>query len=74
MMARILVHTNDRRTVLEEGNVQLQDINDQRTAVGLLDRLERAVHDADRRRVRPDRRVRRLAAILPACDYRDARH
>ncbi len=70
-MARILVQTNDRRTVLDEGDVQIADINDQESAAGLLDRLEHAIEDAERRRRRRSRPVRHLAAIVPVSDYRD---
>jgi len=70
-MARILVQTNDSRTVLEERNVQLADINDGESAAGLLDRLERAIQDAERRLDRRSPRVRHLAAIVPVSDYRD---
>ena len=70
-MARILVQTNDRRTVLDERNVQIADINDQTSASGLLDRLEHAIADAERRRGRRSPPVRHVAAIVPVSDYRD---
>lgn len=72
-MARILVQTNDYRTVLDESDVQLADINDEQVAGGLLDRVGRAVHDAECGRARPRRPVRRLAAIVPVSDYRVVR-
>jgi len=70
-MARILVQTNDRRTVLDEGGVQAADIHDQSAAGSLLDRLERAVCDAESRRFSTNARVRRLAVIVPTSGYRE---
>jgi hypothetical protein len=68
-MARILVQTNDCRTVLDERDVQATDIDDGRSAGTLLDRLGRAVRDAELDT--PTRTpIKRLAAILPASDYR----
>jgi hypothetical protein len=69
-MARILVQTNDYRTVLDERDVQLADISDERSAGSLRDRLERAVQEAERRRVRRNQPLRRVAVIVPATDYR----
>jgi hypothetical protein len=66
-MARILVQTNDCRTVLDERDVRLADINER---IGLLDRLEDAVKDAERPPTRSNRRFTHLAAIVPARDYR----
>jgi hypothetical protein len=68
-MARILVQTNDSRTVLDERDVHRGDIVGQRSAQTLLDRLERAVEDADLERPQASP-VRHLATILPAKDYR----
>lgn len=65
-MARILVQTDDRRTILDEHDVQVADINDELVASRLLDRLERAIAVAERRRP-----TRRIAAIVPASDYRE---
>jgi hypothetical protein len=70
-MARILVQTDDHRTVLEAGNVHVADINDQETCVRLLDRLERAIHDSERRLVTPNPPVRHMAGVAPARDYRE---
>lgn len=69
-MARILVQTDDYRTVLDERDVQLADINDQRSRGNLRDRLEVAVQDADRRPAKRRRPLRRLAVIIPVSDYR----
>jgi hypothetical protein len=66
-MARILVQTDDRRTVLDEEGVNPADVESE-AAQRLLGRIERAVEDADRRR--PDRGFRRLGVIAPASDYR----
>jgi hypothetical protein len=70
-MARILVQTDDRQTVLDECNVQLPDIDDERSAAVLFNRLQRAVRAADRRRAKRSRPARLVAAIVPATDYRD---
>ena len=66
-MARILVQTNDCRTVLDERDVLLADLHERIT---LLDRLEDAVKDAERPRTRPNRRFRRIAMIVPDGDHR----
>lgn len=68
-MARIVVQTDDRRTVLEEPDVQVADISDARTRLQLMGRLQAAVGDAERSR--PRRQVKRLLTILPAADYRE---
>jgi len=68
-MARIVVQTDDRRTVLEEPDVQLADVSDARTRLQLMGRLQAAVGDAERSR--PRRQVKRLLTILPAVDYRE---
>ncbi len=68
-MARIVVQTDDRRTVFEEQDVQLGDIADERTSVALLDRLEEAIGQAQ---AAPRRRaLRRVVSLVPAQDYRD---
>ena len=51
-MARIVVQTDDRRTVLEEPDVQLADVSDARTRLQLMGRLQAAVGDAERSRPR----------------------
>ncbi|HTY97062.1 MAG TPA: hypothetical protein VMB91_08490 [Solirubrobacteraceae bacterium] len=68
-MARIVVQTDDRRTVLEEPDVQVADVSDARTRLQLMGRLQAAVGDAERSR--PRRQVKRLLTILPAADYRE---
>lgn len=68
-MARITVQTDDRRTVLEERDVHPDQICDELSASPLLDRLRSAVQDAERPPVRKCR-VRRLASIVPARDYK----
>jgi hypothetical protein len=65
-VARILVQTNDRRTVLDEADVHPADMSG---TPNLLDRLERAVEEAER--VRPTPRFRRRGAIPQAKDYRE---
>ncbi len=70
-MARILVQTDDRRTVLEAANVELADINEEHLASDLLERLERAITLADRSAGCSARPLRRLASIVPLSDYRD---
>jgi hypothetical protein len=70
-MARILVQTNDRRTVLDEAEVQLADVNDQDQAADLLDRLGRAIVQAERVPRSPGPRGRRPRALVPVSDYRD---
>jgi len=69
-MARILIQTDDYRTVLDERDVQLADINDKHSAGNLLGRLEQAVRDTELRLVRRRRPLRRVAVIVPASDYR----
>ncbi len=69
-MARIVVQTDDRRTVLDEGDVQVADISDEDSSRPLLHRLEQALRDAESRRFSRTRRVRRLVAIVPT-SYRD---
>jgi hypothetical protein len=68
-MARIVVQTDDHRTVLEERDVQLSDVSNARTRLQLMGRLQAAVGDAERSR--PRRQVKRLLTILPAADYRE---
>ena len=68
-MARIVVQTDHRRTVLEQPDVQVADISDARTRLQLMGRLQAAVGDAERSR--PRRQVKRLLTILPAADYRE---
>ncbi len=71
-MARILVQTDNRRTVLEERSVDLAEIGDDAAAADLMSRLKRAVADAERPpATRPRPRVQHLAAIVPAMHYRD---
>ena len=70
-MARILVQTNDRRTILDAPNVEVADINDGELAADLLDRLEHAIVLADDGANRHGRTLRRLSAIVPLSDYRD---
>ena len=52
-MARIVVQTDDRRTVLEEPDIQLADVSDARTRLQLMGRLQAAVGDAERSRPPP---------------------
>ena len=68
-MARIVVQTDDRQTVLEEPDVQVSDVSDARTRLQLMGRLQAAVGTAER--TRPRRQVKRLLTILPAADYRE---
>jgi hypothetical protein len=68
-MARILVQTNDYRTVLDERNVQLADINDKAPNAELIQRLGRAIQDSERRPSRRSRSARHLVAIAPAKGY-----
>jgi len=68
-MARILVQTNDYRTVLDERNVQLADINDKTPNADLLERLGQAIQDSERRPSRRTPSVRRPVAIAPATGY-----
>jgi hypothetical protein len=68
-MARITVQTDDRRTVLEERGVQIDQIRDEPSASRLMERVRRAVQDAERPPVLK-RRVRRLVSIVPARDYK----
>jgi hypothetical protein len=68
-MARIVVQTDDHRTVLEERGVQLADVNDDRASGDLMARLRKAVGTAERTPAR--RPVKRLLTILPAADYRE---
>ncbi|HTQ69300.1 MAG TPA: hypothetical protein VMI13_11475 [Solirubrobacteraceae bacterium] len=69
-MARIVVQTNDRQTVLEEPHVQLADVSDARSRLQLMGRLQTAVKTAENTRPRR-RQVKRLLTILPAADYRE---
>ncbi len=69
-MARIVVQTDDRQTVLEEPDVQVSDVSNARTRLQLMGRLQTAVGDAERSRPRR-RQVKRLLTILPAADYRE---
>ena len=68
-MARIVVQTDDHRTILEERGVKLADVSNERASGEVMARLRRAVGTAERGR--PDRPVKRLLAILPAVDYRE---
>ena len=70
-MARILVQTNDRRTVLDEADVRLADISDDDRAAALLDRLEGAVENAERAPSQSPPRFERDSAIVPVSSYRD---
>jgi hypothetical protein len=69
-MARILVQTNDRRTVLDEADVRLADISDDDCAAALLDRLEGAIENAERA-PGPSPPPERRRAIVPVSSYRD---
>ncbi len=69
-MARIVVQTDDRQTVLEEPDIQVSDVSNARTRLQLMGRLQAAVGDAERSRPRR-RKVKRLLTILPAADYRE---
>jgi hypothetical protein len=66
-MARILVQTNDYRTVLDERNVQLADINDEASNADLLERLRQAIRDSARRPRDPS--ARHQVAILQTKGY-----
>jgi hypothetical protein len=68
-MARILVQTNDYRTVLDERNVQLADINDETSNADLLERLRQAIRDSARRRRPRSPSARHQVAVLPAKGY-----
>lgn len=65
-MARIVVQTNDYRTVLDERHVRLADINE---CLCLLDRLEQAVKEAECPPTRSRRRMH-TAMMAPASDHR----
>ena len=69
-MARILVQTDDRRTVLDERNVGLTDVADVHGATGLLDRLQAAIEHAERMRPKGARRPRR-GSVVSVAHYRD---
>lgn len=69
-MARIVVQTDDRQTVLDEADVQVSDISNAGARLQLMGRLQTAVGDAERKRPRR-RQVKRLLTILPASDYRE---
>ena len=70
-MAHILVQTNAHRTVLDESDVELADLDDRKSAADLLERLRTAVQGAEPRPGRRSRHVRRVASIVPATYYRD---
>ncbi len=70
-MARIVVQTDNHRTVLEEDGVGVADISSEDSnGGGLLARLERALRDADTNRLARKAPVRRLAVLVPT-SYRD---
>lgn len=49
-MARIIVKTNDgRHTIMDEGGISLRQLDNEESAVAMLERLSAAIHDADRR-------------------------
>jgi len=66
-MARILVQTNDHRTVLDERHVRLADINE---CLCLLDRLEQAVKEAERPPTRSRRHFGHVPMVAPASEGR----
>jgi N-formylglutamate amidohydrolase len=68
-MARITVQTDDERTVLEERDVHVHHIRQEPAASHLIERLARAVQDAERPPARK-RAVRRLVSIVPVRDYK----
>jgi len=68
-MARIVVQTDDHRTVLDERHVQLEDVSDGKASTDLMARLRKAVGKAES--TTPKRPVKRLLTILPAADYRE---
>lgn len=70
-MARILVQSNDHRVVLDARNVRRAEIKAGESRGGLLDRLERAVRDADRDQTSSKRAPERLLAIVPVRGYLD---
>ena len=71
-MARILVQTDNQRTVLlDEREVRPEHLNDRHSAAQLLERLEWAIRDAESRRVGPA--PRRRAPRLPIKAFETAR-
>jgi len=48
-MARIIVLDDDQSTLLDEKDVRREHLTDHHSALQLLDRLEWAIRDADRR-------------------------
>ena len=64
-MARIVVQADDERTVLlDEKDVRPTLLYDEHSVAQLLERLERAIRDAERRRVGASRRRKKPAGIL----------
>lgn len=70
-MAHLLLQTNDHRTILDECDVELADIDDERLRADLLARLGRGIRDSERGRRRAQRRAGRIAAIRAVTDYRE---
>jgi hypothetical protein len=64
-MARILVQSNDHRIVFDARNVRHAQITADESPGGLLDRLERAVQDADRDPISRNRAPEGLLGIVP---------
>jgi hypothetical protein len=63
-MARILVQADDQRTVLlDEKAIRPEHMNNPHSAAQLLERLEWAITEAERRTVGASRKRRRRAVI-----------
>jgi len=70
-VARILIQTDDRRTLLDEGDIEVADLHDAPLRSALFERIGRALQDAGGPPASRRPAARRVAVILPAVDYRE---
>jgi hypothetical protein len=70
-MARLLLQTDDARTLLEERDIGLADLDDEAAGRRLLGRLGRAIESSPQR---PSRKpIRHVLAFVPAGEHRALR-
>ena len=68
-MARILIQTNDCRTVFDERDVSLTEINGERSRNGLVERIGHAIREAEKGRYAGPPSVGGVLAVSPVRGY-----
>ncbi len=69
-MVHLLLQSNDHRTVLDECDLDLADIDDVEVRAALLARLGRVIRESEVRHRAADS-MSRIGVIAPATDYRE---